>query len=250
MFLRQLCAEPLMPQVRQDEHKPQGTRHYPSAPPKEKAVRVQTWYCHNNPSVMTLMWNDDYMKTKVRKTPLLPTSRITHSIFPNSDHPLRNITSQALCPCVYLFPTTARDKQQCPTTGHRGHLPPLYEQPESWAGGQIPLNCLFFLSSTPRAGLRQNSRKTSRVPILPGHLHCLLCPASSKTAAFCLGTSTSAALETFSSSSNSLVWERWGHSHASASSGLTEHSLSWQSHNTPENISPGPWKAIPAAPSH
>lgn len=125
------------------------------------------------------------MKTKVRKTPLLPTSRITHFIFPNSDHPLRNITSQALCPCLYLFPTTARDKQQCPTTGRRGHLPPLYEQPESWAGGQIPLNCLFFLSSTPRAGLRQNSRKTSRVPILPGHLHCLLCPASSKTAAFC-----------------------------------------------------------------
>lgn len=149
MFLRQLHAEPLTPQVRQDENKPQATKHFPSALPKEKAVRVQTWYCLNNP-LMTLIWNDDYMKTNVRKTPLLPTSHITF---------FQTATAQALRPCLYLFPTAARDKPQCLTAGHRRTLPSLYDRPESWAGVQIPSNCLLFLSSTPRAGLRQNSRK-------------------------------------------------------------------------------------------
>lgn len=107
--------------------------------------------------------------------------------------------------CSLQLPET----NQCPAVGHRRHLPSLYERPESWASGQIPTTCQLFLRSTPRAGLRQNSGKTSHVPILPEHLHCMLCTASSKAAAFCLGTSTPAASEAFSSSSNPLVWERW-----------------------------------------
>lgn len=164
----------------QDENKAIGYQTFCFCPSKGRSSESADLILSKQPLLMTLMWNGDYMKIKVRKTPLLPTSHIKHYIYPNSNFP------RALPLLV-----SARDKSQCPAVRHRRHLPCLYERPESWAGGQIPTSCLLFLRSTPRAGQRQNSRKTSCVPILPEHLQGILCTASSKAAAFCLGTSTS-----------------------------------------------------------
>lgn len=115
---------------------------------------------------MMIMKNDNN-KRRVKK-PLLPTSHITHYVSPNSNHPQGSSTSQALHPCLYLLPVTARDKSKCQNAGRRRlHLHSIYEWPESWAGGQIPCNCPLFLRSILRAGFRQNcSRKTSCAPII------------------------------------------------------------------------------------
>lgn len=108
------------------------------------------------------MWNDDYMKIKVRKTPLLPTSHITHYYFSKQQLPKHSALADI---CSLQLPETNHS-----LTLHTQKTSSLCVcEAESWAGGQIPTYCLLFLESTPRAGLRQKCRRSPCVPIPPGH---------------------------------------------------------------------------------
>lgn len=121
-----------------------GYKTFSFCPFKGKSSESADLILSQQPLLMTLIWNDDYVKTKVRKTPLLPTSHITH--FSEQQLPKH---SALVCTCSLQLPET----NQCPTAGHRRHLPSLYERPESWAGGQIPSNCPPSFSSGARLGL-------------------------------------------------------------------------------------------------
>lgn len=85
---------------------------FPCTPEKARAVGVQTSNCLKDPSVTTLVWNDDNVKRKGRKTPLLLTSHITHYISPNSHHP--QIPSN--CPLFLRTTLRAGFGQNCSRT--------------------------------------------------------------------------------------------------------------------------------------
>lgn len=160
----------------------------------------------------------------------LSASHLSHQTLHLSKQQLSKSSALA-CICPLKLPETNHSVQLWDTED----IFPLYQRPESWAGGQIPTSCLLFLRSTPRAGQRQNSRKTSCVPILPGHLHSILCTASSKAVH---SAWASPHLRVQQLKQSPCLEKMKKHSHGCASSGLTELSIPWADRTTtPQRMS-------------
>lgn len=127
------------------------------------------------------------MKKKGRKTPLLPSSHITHHVSPNRSHPQGSITLQALHPCFYLLPTTAKDKK-CQNIGRRRHH--LHSMSGLKAGLVAKLPPTVHFPSGAHLGLDSGRTAQGRLfahSSFQGYLHYLLCLASCKAAAHCPG---------------------------------------------------------------
>lgn len=170
---------------------------------------------------MTVVWNDDNMKRKGRKTPQLPTSHTTflQRAITHSETSLHKHSIPA-CICCLQLPKTnqsikAQDTEDIFTLFMSGLK----------AGMVAKFPATVHPSSGAHLGL--DSGKTAQGkplvhPSFQGHLHYLLCPASHKAAECCLGPLNTGGLRDAQELMKPPCLGTMGqHSQASAYSGLT-----------------------------